>query len=95
MEVMHSVHAEGPSACPVCGGRLKKAIGVPAVHYKGSGWARKEKSGAAKTIRPSSNDSSSEAGAPSNDKAEGGTADSGTTGPAASGGASAASKDAD
>lgn len=88
MEVMHSVHAEGPSVCPVCGGRLKKAIGVPAVHYKGSGWARKEKSGATKPSRPSSTDSASESGAPSNDKAEGGS-----TEPAASTGASSASKD--
>ena len=48
VEVIHSVTAEGPSACPKCGGQMKKAIVAPAVHFKGSGWARKEKSGSSK-----------------------------------------------
>jgi putative FmdB family regulatory protein len=43
MEVMHSVHGHGPSACPSCGGMMKKAITAAAVHYKGSGWARKDR----------------------------------------------------
>ena len=54
-EVIHGVHAEGPAACPLCGkGPIRKAISAPAVHYKGSGWAKKERratarSGASKT----------------------------------------------
>ena len=44
MEVMHSVHDQGPEVCPRCGGAMKKALAAPAVHFKGSGWARKEKS---------------------------------------------------
>jgi putative FmdB family regulatory protein len=44
MEVMHSVHGHGPSACPVCGSPMKKSYAPPAVHFKGSGWARKERS---------------------------------------------------
>ena len=47
MEVMHSVHGHGPSACHDCGGTMKKAITAAAVHYKGSGWARKERTGKA------------------------------------------------
>jgi len=43
VEVMHSVHAEGPSGCPKCGARMRKAIVPLAVHFKGGGWARKEK----------------------------------------------------
>jgi putative FmdB family regulatory protein len=46
-EVMHSVHGDGPSICPDCGGAMKKAITAAAVHYKGSGWARKERTGRA------------------------------------------------
>ena len=42
IEVMHSVHGQGP-ACPSCGGAMKKAISAPAVHFRGTGWARKEK----------------------------------------------------
>jgi putative FmdB family regulatory protein len=41
-EVVHSIHGHGPSACPECGGPMKKAFAPPAVHFKGTGWARKE-----------------------------------------------------
>jgi putative FmdB family regulatory protein len=47
IEVMHSVHGHGPSVCPNCGGTMKKAITAAAVHYKGSGWGRKERTGKA------------------------------------------------
>jgi predicted nucleic acid-binding Zn ribbon protein len=58
--VIHSVTADGPAGCPKCGGQMKKAIVAPAVHFKGSGWARKEKSGSSKPAsRPSSAESSS------------------------------------
>jgi putative FmdB family regulatory protein len=51
VEVMRSVHAEGPSACPRCGGQMKKTFAVPAVHFKGGGWARKEKSTSGRSNR--------------------------------------------
>ena len=47
IEVIHSVTAEGPTTCPVCGLPLRKAITAPAVHFKGSGWAKKERSSTA------------------------------------------------
>ncbi len=43
-EVVHGVHADGPTACPLCGsGPVRKAITAAAVHFKGSGWAKKER----------------------------------------------------
>ena len=43
-EVVHGVHADGPTTCPLCGkGPVRKAISAPAIHYKGSGWAKKER----------------------------------------------------
>ncbi len=51
MEVRHSVHGHGPDACPLCGAPLKKAFGVPTVHFKGTGWARKERSSTAKPAK--------------------------------------------
>jgi putative FmdB family regulatory protein len=43
-EVVHGVHVDGPATCPLCGkGPVRKAISAPAVHYKGSGWAKKER----------------------------------------------------
>ena len=44
MEVIHGVHAAGPSECPACGGQMRKAFAPPAVHFKGTGWAKKERS---------------------------------------------------
>jgi putative FmdB family regulatory protein len=43
-EVVHGVYAPGPTQCPLCGGGpVRKAISAPAVHFKGSGWAKKER----------------------------------------------------
>jgi putative FmdB family regulatory protein len=43
-EMIHGVHADGPTACPLCGsGPVRKAIAAPAIHFKGSGWAKKER----------------------------------------------------
>ncbi|MDP9483837.1 MAG: hypothetical protein M3P84_11535, partial [Chloroflexota bacterium] len=47
-ETVHGIHGLGPTACPVCGGLMRKAVAAPAVHYKGSGWAKKDR-GAART----------------------------------------------
>ena len=40
IEVMHGVHATGPERCDACGGRMQRVISRPAVHFKGSGWAK-------------------------------------------------------
>jgi len=43
-EVIHGVHDQGPTTCPNCGkGPVRKAITTAAIHYKGSGWAKKER----------------------------------------------------
>jgi putative FmdB family regulatory protein len=43
-EVIHGVHADGPATCPLCGkGPVRKAFAPPAIHFKGSGWAKKER----------------------------------------------------
>ena len=57
IEVMHSVHGEGP-ACPRCGARMRKAIAALAVHFKGTGWARKDRS-SARPSKPTPKDSDS------------------------------------
>ncbi len=43
-ETIHGLFDDPPAVCPLCGsGPVRKAIGAPAVHYKGSGWAKKER----------------------------------------------------
>jgi putative FmdB family regulatory protein len=44
VEVIHGVHAPGPTHCPNCGsGPMKKAITAAAVHFKGTGWAKRDR----------------------------------------------------
>ena len=43
-EVIHGVNDPGPASCPVCGAPLRKALSAPAIVFKGSGWAKKERS---------------------------------------------------
>jgi putative FmdB family regulatory protein len=81
-EVVHGVHADGPTACPLCGnGPVRKVITAANVHYKGSGWAKKERrsavtSGAAKDAAATGSD---DADGTSTDAAA--SSDSGASGP--------------
>jgi putative FmdB family regulatory protein len=45
-EVIHGINDPGPRFCLSCGaeGTMRKGFGTPAVLFKGSGWARKERS---------------------------------------------------
>ena len=59
IEVVHGVHAPGPTHCPNCGGGpLRKAISAPAVHFKGSGWAKKERHAAVASATSRTGDTS-------------------------------------
>ncbi len=62
MEVMHSVHSHGPAACPQCGGQMKKTLAAPSVHYKGTGWARKDRAGGGRTSQSAAKESGSSSG---------------------------------
>ena len=74
-EVIHGVHADPPAACPLCGsGPVKKAISAPTVHYKGSGWAKKERRAAVKSGSSSGRDDASSDG--SSEKGSSGGSDS-------------------
>jgi putative FmdB family regulatory protein len=42
VEVAHGIHDRGPSTCGSCGGVMRKAVSTPAIHFKGSGWAKKD-----------------------------------------------------
>jgi putative FmdB family regulatory protein len=46
VEVIHGINDTGPRFCPSCGheGTMRKALVTPAIHFKGSGWAKKDRS---------------------------------------------------
>ncbi len=67
IDVLHGIHADGPTTCEACGGALRKAISAAAVVFKGSGWAKKDAARAA--ARPASDKAGSE-GSPEGDGAK-------------------------
>jgi putative FmdB family regulatory protein len=69
-EVVHGVYAEGPTVCPICGkGPIHKAIAAPAVHFKGTGWAKRDRRATATpgTSKTSPDGSSADGDAKGND----------------------------
>ena len=44
VEVMHGVNASGPEKCERCGAEMRKLLSTPAIVFKGSGWAKKDRS---------------------------------------------------
>lgn len=59
VEVMHGIHESGPETCETCGGAMRKLLSTPAIHFKGSGWAKKDAAAAsAKKAKPKAGSSS-------------------------------------
>jgi putative FmdB family regulatory protein len=42
IEVIHGIHAEGPTSCDVCGSPMRKLLTSPAIVFRGGGWAKKD-----------------------------------------------------
>jgi putative FmdB family regulatory protein len=62
-EVVHGVHEDGPKSCPVChSNEVRKAIATPAVHFKGSGWAKKDRSSSSRSAAAKKDEAASKTG---------------------------------
>jgi len=61
-EVIHGIHDDGPRFCPACGaeGTMRKTLSTPTVHFKGSGWAKKDRSSSSGTRTKAAASSSSD-----------------------------------
>ena len=58
-EVIHGIHAEGPKTCPVChSSEVRKGFVAPTIVFKGSGWAKKDRSASARSSASSKTASS-------------------------------------
>jgi putative FmdB family regulatory protein len=80
-DILHGIHDPGPQFCPSCGadGTMRKQFAVPTVHFKGSGWAKKDRGGSSTTRAAASSGSGDAKGGKGGDAgvpaADGGTAD--------------------
>jgi putative FmdB family regulatory protein len=52
-DILHGINDPGPHFCPSCGkeGTMRKVFALPAIHYKGSGWAKKDRSATSRSKR--------------------------------------------
>ncbi len=55
-DILHGINDPAPNFCPSCGaeGTMRKQFSAPTIHFKGSGWAKKDRggsSGATKAAR--------------------------------------------
>ncbi len=50
-DILHGINDPGPNFCPSCGreGTMRKLFSAPSIHFKGSGWAKKDRGGASST----------------------------------------------
>lgn len=93
-DILHGLNDPGPNFCPSCGaeGTMRKQFAAPAIHFKGSGWAKKDRGGSGASKAGSSKSGSHDA---AGDTRAAGDAAGGATGteskPATGGAAPAAS----
>ncbi len=62
-DILHGINDPGPRFCPSCGaeGTMRKQFAAPAVHFKGTGWAKKDRGGSGASTRASAKSAASDA----------------------------------
>ena len=52
-DILHGINDPGPRFCPSCGreGTMRKLFAPPTIHFKGSGWAKKDRASSASGSR--------------------------------------------
>ena len=80
-EVIHGMREGGPRFCPSCGaeGTMRKGFAAPAVHFKGSGWAKKDRSASASPGRSRTSKPADEAGSATGGGSGNGSSSSGSS----------------
>jgi putative FmdB family regulatory protein len=92
-DILHGINDPGPNFCPSCGseGTMRKQFAAPAIHFKGSGWAKKDRGGSGASTRASAKAAAAESDRAPKPAGEGGASPSA---PASSSDASPAASDA-
>jgi len=91
IEVIHGIHEGGPRFCPSCGaeGTMRRGFSAPAVHFKGSGWAKKDRSATSSAGKSRTSKSDEAAAAGSSPGGGGGEASTSTASSSSTGSGSA------
>jgi putative FmdB family regulatory protein len=59
-DILHGINDPGPNFCPSCGAEatMRKQFAAPTIHYKGSGWAKKDRGSSSSTKAAARSESS-------------------------------------
>jgi putative FmdB family regulatory protein len=78
-DILHGIDDPGPNFCPSCGleGTMKKQFAAPAIHYKGSGWAKKDRTATSRSARSTSKSDGDSGTGGGGDKKDSGSSDKG------------------
>ena len=79
VEVVHGINGQGPASCETCGGPMKKLMSSPAVHFKGSGWAKKDRRSNGSTTKAAAHAGQGGSAAESADAGDRGKSSEGST----------------
>ena len=74
-DILHGINEQGPNFCPDCGaeGAMRKTISAPSVHFRGSGWAKKDRASATKTKAAAKSEASPKPGGDGDARSDGAT----------------------
>ena len=78
-DILHGINDPAPKFCPACGaeGTMRKQFSAPSIHFKGSGWAKKDRGGSSSTKAAAKAASSSSESSGGSGEASGGSSGSG------------------
>lgn len=80
-DILHGINDPGPNFCPSCGreGTMRKQFAAPAIHYKGSGWAKKDR-GSTSSTRAGASKASGDSGGKDGSGSKPASTDGGSSG---------------
>jgi putative FmdB family regulatory protein len=82
-DILHGINDPGPNFCPSCGAEntMRKQFSAPTIHFKGSGWAKKDRGGGATKAgsKPAAKGESSSASGGDSSASGGGDSSSGSS----------------
>jgi putative FmdB family regulatory protein len=95
-EILHGINDPAPTFCPECGveGSMRKGFAPPAIVFKGSGWAKKDRSSGSRTKAAAKDESGSDSGKATADSGRS-KSDAGSTTSSSASGSTSTSSSAD